>query len=231
MFGRGWRLIKLYFMIGQPDECDEDVLAIADLAKKVLAVGRQHHGQKAQVRVGVSTFVPQPHTPFQWASMASPESIEHKQRLLKSSLGRNRGIIFNWNDPQESLLEAALVRGDRRLSAIIERAWRLGCRFDGWNEHFKPHFWWQAFLEAGISPDWYATRPRDAEETFPWDFINAGVTKKWLWQDWQAALRGETRLDCRQGCSACGILTAFAHQRAQTQPQGWACPPVSRSRD
>ena len=228
VFSRGWRLIKLYLMIGQPDEQDEDVMAIADLAQKVLALGRQHHGKKAQVRVGVSTFVPQPHTPFQWTGMASQESIQHKQKLLRSALGRGRGIIFNWNDPQESLLEAALVRGDRRLGPVVERAWQLGCRFDGWQEHFKPHFWWQAFHEAGLSPEWYATRPRDFEEVLPWDHINTGVSRHWLWRDWQAALRGETKVDCRQTCTACGILTTFAHQRAQTPAEAWGCPPLTQ---
>ena len=229
VFSRGWRLIKLYFMIGQPEERDEDVLAIADLAQKVLAVGRRHHPRKAQVRVGVSTFVPQPHTPFQWACMASPEAIEHKQRLLKSALGHGKGIIFNWNDPQQTLLEAALVRGDRRLSTVVENAWKSGCRFDGWQEQFKPHLWWQAFQEAGLSPEWYAIRQREVGECLPWDHIHMGVDNDWLWRDWQAALRGETKVDCRQRCTACGVLTTFRDQRAQTAFGAWGCPPVGQS--
>ncbi len=226
VFSRGWRQIKLYFMIGQPTETDEDVLAIAELAQAVLAVGRKYHGNKAQVRVGVSTFVPQPHTPFQWVAMATPEDIEHKQGLLKRAFGRGRGIIFNWNDAQESLLEAALVRGDRRLAAVIERAWRSGCRFDGWHEHFKSHLWWQAFQETGLNPEWYATRPRDEDEVFPWDHINAGVARAWLWRDWQAAQRGETRIDCRRQCTACGILTTFADERRRAAASAWGCPPL-----
>jgi radical SAM family uncharacterized protein len=228
VFARGWRLIKLYFMIGQPEEQDEDVLAIADLARRVLETGEKHHSRKAQVRVGVSTFVPQPHTPFQWVGMASQEAIQHKQYLLKSTLGRAKGIILNWNDPQESLLEAALVRGDRRLGPVIARAWSLGCRFDGWHEHFKPHFWWQAFHEANLSPEWYANRSRERDEALPWDHINAGVTKSWLWREWQAALRGETTVDCRQSCTACGILRTFGDLRAQTAAGDWACPPLSQ---
>ena len=226
VYSRGWRQIKLYFMIGQPTENDDDVSAIAQLAKQVLEVGQGHHQRKAQVRVSVSTFVPQPHTPFQWAGLDEPHEIQRKQALLKQELGRARGIIFNWNDPEESLLEAALARGDRRVGPAIRRAWQKGCRFDAWHEHFRPDLWQQAFQEEGLDAQWYATRLRTSDEAFPWDHILTGVHKRWLWRDWQAAHQGETRVDCRQLCLACGILTTFSQERAQAGPGTWECPPA-----
>jgi radical SAM family uncharacterized protein len=226
VFSRGWRLIKLYFMIGQPTETDDDVRAIAELARAVLNVGKKHHRSRAQVRVGVSTFVPQPHTPFQWAALDHPEAIRRKQALLRDELGRARGIIYNWNDPLETLLEAALARGDRRVGPVIHAAWQNGCRFDAWREHFRPDVWAAAFAGQGLDPHWYATRPRDAEEVLPWDHIQAGVQRRWLWADWQAALRGETRVDCRHGCYGCGILSAFADIRREGAAEPWQCPPA-----
>jgi radical SAM family uncharacterized protein len=230
VYSRGWRLIKLYFMIGQPTETEEDVRAIARLAKQVLEVGRQHHGRKAQVRVGVSTFVPKPHTPFQWAALDDLDTIRRKQAILKEELGRARGIIYNWNEPDGSLLEASLGRGDRRLGRVILFAWQKGCKFDAWHEHFLPDLWRQAFDEAGLNQYWYASRPRLADEIFPWDHIDAGVQKRWLLMDWYAAQRGETKIDCREHCFNCGILTAFKGLRALSPPEAWECPPIRNPR-
>jgi len=230
VYGRGWRLIKLYFMIGQPTETEEDVRAIAHLAKQVLAVGRRHHGHKAQVRVGVSTFVPKPHTPFQWAALDDLDTIRRKQAILKEEFHRAKGIIYNWNEPAESLLEASLGRGDRRVGQAILLAWQKGCKFDAWHEHFRSDLWRQAFEEAGLDQDWYANRPRLADEVFPWDHINAGLQKRWLLMDWYAAQRGETKIDCREQCFNCGILTAFKGLRALTPPDSWECPPIRNPR-
>jgi len=230
VYGRGWRLIKLYFMIGQPTETEEDVRAIAHLAKQVLAVGRRHHGHKAQVRVGVSTFVPKPHTPFQWAALDDLDTIRRKQAILKEEFHRAKGIIYNWNEPAESLLEASLGRGDRRVGQAILLAWQKGCKFDAWHEHFRSDLWLQAFEEAGLDQDWYANRPRLADEVFPWDHINAGLQKRWLLMDWYAAQRGETKIDCREQCFNCGILTAFKGLRALTPPDSWECPPIRNPR-
>jgi radical SAM family uncharacterized protein len=230
VYSREWRLIKLYFMIGQPTETDEDVRAIAHLARQVLEVGRRHHGHKAQVRIGVSTFVPKPHTPFQWAPLNDLETIRRKQAILKEELRRARGIIYNWNDPAQSLLEAALSRGDRRVGQAILRAWHKGCKFDAWHEHFRPDLWQQAFEEAGLDQGWFANRPRLADEVFPWDHIDAAVEKRWLLMDWYAAQRGETKIDCREHCFNCGILTAFKGMRALTPPDAWECPPVRNPR-
>lgn len=230
VYSRGWRLIKLYFMIGQPTETDEDVVAIARLAKQVLAIGKKYHGNKARVRVGVSTFVPKPHTPFQWASLASLDEIRHKQSLMRQEFGQTRGIIFNWNEPEESLMEAFLSRGDRRLGPVIKTAWEKGAKFDAWNEWHKPQAWQEAFAEHGLDPAWYAHRVRLADEIFPWDHINAGVEKRWLLMDWYAAEKGETKVDCREHCYHCGILTAFKGLRANTPPQAWECPPIRNPR-
>ena len=230
VYRRGWQLIKLYFMIGQPTETDEDVLAIARLAKQVLKIGEKYHGRKAKVRIGVSTFVPKPHTPFQWAGLARLDDIRAKQALMRRELDRTKGVIFNWNDAEESLLEAVLSRGDRRLGAVIRRAWEKGAKFDAWTDQFKPEAWWEAFAEEGLSPDWYAHRPRLADEVFPWDHINAGVEKRWLLLDWYAAKRGETKVDCREHCYHCGILTAFKGLRANTPPVAWKCPPIRNPR-
>jgi radical SAM family uncharacterized protein len=228
VFSRGWRSLKLYFMIGQPTETDDDVRAIADLARAVRDVGKRHHRSRAQVRVGVSTFVPQPHTPFQWAAMDTPEAIRRKQDILRQAFGRGHGILFNWNDPRESLLEAALVRGDRRVGQAILSAWRAGCQFDAWREHFKPEAWTAAFAAHGLDQGWYATRARDADEVLPWDHIATGVARRWLWADYHAALRGEVKVDCRHGCHGCGILTTFAAERLATADDAWQCPPAHR---
>ncbi len=230
VYRRGWQLVKLYFMIGQPTETDEDVIAIGTLAKQVLAIGRKYHGRKAKVRIGVSTFVPKPHTPFQWASLWDVAEIKRKQQLLLDEIRRERNILFNYNDPEESLLEAVLSRGDRRLGAAIERAWELGAGFDAWDDQFRPEAWWQAFDETGLSPWWYAQRPRLADEVFPWDHIGAGVEKRWLLMDWVSAQQGETKIDCREHCYNCGILTAFKGLRAATPPTAWKCPPVRNPR-
>jgi len=230
VYRRGWQLIKLYFMIGQPTETDEDVLAITKLAKQVLAIGEKYHGRKAKVRIGVSTFVPKPHTPFQWASLFSLDEIQAKQALMRRELRGAKGVIFNWNDPEESFLEAFLSRGDRRLGAVIRQAWEKGAKFDAWNDYFKPEAWLEAFADVGLDPHWYATRPRLADEVFPWDHINAGVEKRWLLLDWYAAKRGETKVDCREHCYHCGILTAFKGMRANTPPKAWKCPPIRNPR-
>jgi radical SAM superfamily enzyme YgiQ (UPF0313 family) len=230
VYSRGWRMIKLYFMIGQPTETDQDVLGIAHLARQVLEVGRRYHGHKAQVRVGVSTFVPKPHTPFQWAALDDLDLIRHKQAILKKHLRPVKGVILNWNEPSESLLESSLGRGDRRVGQAIMRAWQKGCKFDAWHEHFRPDLWHQAFQEVGLDQGWYANRPRLADEVFPWDHIDAGVQKRWLLMDWYAAQRGETKIDCREHCFNCGILTAFKGLRALSPPSAWECPPIRNPR-
>jgi radical SAM family uncharacterized protein len=225
VYRRGWRTIKLYFMIGHPGETLQDAQAIVDVAKAVLAEGRKFHGRAAQVNIGASTFIPKPHTPFQWALLDAEENIRAKQTLLKREL-RTTGLKVAWSDPEESQMEACLSRGDRRLGAVIHRAWQLGARFDAWQEHHKPAAWRQAFDERGLDPDWYARRPRPVDEVFPWDHIDIGVTKEFLLQDFRWSAEGRTRADCRERCFACGILPKFERLRAGAAPGAWVCPEV-----
>ncbi len=224
-YSRGWVTIKLYFMIGHPSETLEDVQAIVNLSKAVLAEGRKIHGGKAKVNVGVSTFVPKPHTPFQWVPLDSLEQIRAKQALLQQGM-RRAGLHLRWNRPEETLLEAFLSRGDRRLGAVIQRAWELGTKFDGWQEHHNHAAWVQAFAEAGLEMEFYTHRPRALDEVFPWDHIDPGVKKRFLAEDYLMSQRGETRVDCRGHCFACGILPKFAPLRMETPAEAWQCPPV-----
>jgi radical SAM family uncharacterized protein len=226
VFERGWRTLKLYFMIGQPGETLDDVQAIVDLARAVLAQGRRVHGKAAQVNVSAGTLVPKPHTPFQWAPLDSAENVRAKQSLLQRGL-RGKGLKLSWSDPEATCLEALLSRGDRRLGRVILEAWKLGARFDGWDEHFKPQAWWMAMEQVQLDPTFYVHRPRSVDETFPWDHIDVGVRKAYLAQDYLMSQQGETREDCRERCFACGILSAFAQVRHQT----WKCAPVKPGRD
>lgn len=223
VYHRGWKTVKLYFMVGHPTQTLDDVAAIVDLAHRVRAVGMRAIGPKAQVHVSVSTLVPKPHTPFQWVPLAGETDIRAQQEYLRENL-RRPGFKLNWNHPQETLLEAVLARGDRRLGTVIYRAWQLGAHFDGWSDQFNVEAWWQAFHETGLIPDFYARRPRPLDETFPWDHIDTGVTKRYLAQEYEASLRGEVCPDCREQCRGCGILVAFAKEHADLPDGAWGCP-------
>ncbi len=225
IYSRGWRTIKLYFMIGHPSETLEDVQAIIDLSRAVLNEGRKFHNNKATVNVGVSTFVPKPHTPFQWVSVDSLEQIYAKQRLLKDQL-RGPGLRLRWNNPLETIFEAFLSRGDRRLGKVILRAWQMGAKFDAWQDQYKHKVWEQAFVDNGLTIEFYTHRQRTVDEIFPWDHIDAAVKKKFLLDDYLMSQQGETRVDCRNQCFACGILPKFAQIRSQTPAEAWECPPV-----
>lgn len=225
IYRRGWHLIKLYFMIGLPTETLEDVRAIADLSKAVLAEGRKVLGRRASVHAGVSTFIPKPHTPFQWVACDSLESIQAKQALLKREV-RGPGLKFSWTEPEETLLEAWLSRGDRRLGEVIFQAWRNGARFDAWQEHFRPEAWQQAFSSVGLDPAFYAQRARPLDEVLPWDVIDIGVHRSFLAQEYEWSLQGRTRPDCRAHCHACGILPRFAALRQANPGEVWECPDV-----
>lgn len=225
VYARGWRTIKLYFMIGHPSETLEDVQAIVDLAKAVLAEGRKLHGGKAKVNVGVSTFVPKPHTPFQWVPLDTLDQIRAKQDLLRRTM-RGHGLNLRWNRPEETVLEAFLSRGDRRLGAVIERAWQLGTKFDGWQEHHDHEAWQRAFDECGLDVAFYTHRERAMDEVFPWDHIDVAVKKSFIAEDYLMSQQGETRVDCRNQCFACGILPKFRDTRMDTPADAWQCPPV-----
>ncbi|MCL4823383.1 MAG: TIGR03960 family B12-binding radical SAM protein [Anaerolineales bacterium] len=177
IYRRGWTNIKLYFMIGHPSETLEDVQAIADLCKRVIAEGRKVAGMKVKLHAGVSTFVPKPQTPFQWVSCDTRENILAKQALLKREL-RDRNIKLSWTKPEDTLLESFLSRGDRRLAEVIFTAWKNGAKFDAWEEHRRFETWMSAFAEHGLDPAFYTHRPRRADEIFAWDHITAAVRKK-----------------------------------------------------
>ncbi len=225
VFERGWTTVKLYFMIGHPAETLDDVRAIADLCKQVLWEGRRFLGNKATVHAGVSTFVPKPHTPFQWVPCDSIEQIEAKQALLKREL-RGPGLKLSWNNPRETQMEAWFSRGDRRLGRVLLEGWRRGAKFDAWQEHFNFQAWQDAFAACGLDPRFYTHRPRLIDETFPWDHIDVAVKKQYLAEDYRWSLRGQTRVDCRERCFACGILPKFTGLREQTPAEAWECPEV-----
>ncbi|MCS7285862.1 MAG: TIGR03960 family B12-binding radical SAM protein [Anaerolineae bacterium] len=207
-YSRGWHRLKFYFMIGLPTETMEDVAEIGRLAHRTLEIGRKHQGNRAELAVSVATFIPKPHTPFQWLPMAKEEEIVEKHRLLRKLL-RRRGLFLSLTDYRTSLLEGILARGDRRLGEVIFRAWRKGAKFDAWGEFFRWALWEEAFREAGLDPSFYAHRYRLREEIFPWDHIDIGVEKDFLWEEYQRALRGELTPDCRRECYGCGIRKAF----------------------
>ncbi len=225
IYARGWTNIKLYFMIGHPSETMEDVQAIADLCKAVLAEGRKLIGMRAQVTAGVSTFIPKPHTPFQWVTCVTPQAILAKQELLKQQL-RGPGLKLNWTPLEVTMLEAWLSRGDRRMAAVVYSAWRNGARFDGWGDQFNYQAWISAFQEAGLDPAFYTHRQRRIDEVFPWEHISSSVRKKFLAEDYLWSLRGKTRIDCREHCFECGILPQFADLRRLHPGDVWQCPEV-----
>lgn len=229
VYKRGWTTIKMYFMVGHPTQTLADVQAIADLSKEVLAVGRRVLGRKANVRIGVSTLVPKPHTPFQWAPMEDEAVIRSQIDLLQREL-RGPGMHFTWNNPKETLVEAYLTRGDRRLSDVIQRAWELGAKLEGWSEWFNFGAWQQAFADCGLDMDWYARRERKVDEVLPWEHISAGLQKKFLVQEYIHTYQGGVVDDCREHCFSCGILGYFKEQRREADDAAWCCPPLGRDK-
>ena len=204
-FNKGWSSLKLYFMLGLPTETMDDIREIGQLVDKIGSLGRKAKGKRPQIRVSVSTFVPKPHTPFQWVAQASQTELEAKHELLKLGL-RRTGSRLSWTDPKVSQLEAVLSRGDRRLGKVIYRAWQLGSTFDAWDEHFNYENWLRAFDEARLEPSFYAQRERPLDELLPWAHIDAGVTTAFLKQEYQRILDGRETPDCRnKACNACGL--------------------------
>lgn len=206
-FAGGWQAVKLYFMIGLPTETDADLEGIADLARRVLEKGRSltRAPGRLKVTVSASSFVPKSHTPFQWEPQDALDELRRKQAFLKQRL-RGRGLVFNWHDPEGSFLEAVFSRGDRRLGAALETAWRAGSRFDGWSEHFDFDRWMSAFAQTGLDPHSYAYHRYDYDDTLPWDHIGAGVSKRYLLREHRRAMAGEITPDCRTGrCPGCGL--------------------------
>ena len=205
-FAGGYNAVKLYFMLGLPTETDEDVLGIADVAARVMHAWRESAPNKQRgVRITVSTsyFVPKPHTAFQWEPQITREEYERRVQLLRQAM-TTKTVTYNWHDGQTSFIEAVLARGDRKLSDVLETVWRKGGHLDAWEEYFSLDRWLEAFDECGIDPAFYAYRRREKDEVMPWDMISSGVSRAYLWREYENAVAGVTTPDCRTRCNGCG---------------------------
>ena len=228
-YSAGWRQVKLYFMCGLPTETDEDVLEIARMAKDVIRAGRSATGTKdVRCTVSIGGFVPKAHTPFQWAAQASAETIDRRLHALRDAINSDRSlgkaIGFRYHDGKPGIVEGLLSRGDRRVGAVIKSAWEDGARFDGWSEHFSYDRWVAACERAlpalGVDLDWYTTRERGETEVLPWDHLDSGLDKEWLWTDWQDALNDQEQDDCRWvPCFDCGVCPGMGTE-IQIGPTG-----------
>jgi radical SAM superfamily enzyme YgiQ (UPF0313 family) len=231
--------VKLYFMCGLPTETDEDVLEIADLAKKVIAKGREVSGRNdIRCTVSIGGFVPKPHTPFQWAAQLDWETTDARLQKLRDDVRADkrygRAIGFRYHDGRPGIIEGLLSRGDRRVARVIEAVWRDGGRFDGWSEHFSFDRWAaacaSALADTPVDLDWYTTREREYTEVLPWDHLDAGLDRDWLWEDWQDAVDpagGAEVEDCRWNpCYDCGVCPQMDTE-IQIGPTGQKLLPLS----
>lgn len=209
-YSNGWRRMKLYFLTGLPTETDEDTLAIAELARNCVKLGKTHT-QNPSVTVSVGGFVPKPFTPFQWFGQNTVEELRRKINLVRDDTRRSHGVQVKWHDPKATLVEGLMSRGDRRLGPVIEDVWRRGGVFQEWNERFDLDLWLEAMASHGLDPDWYVHRHRTEDEVLPWDHLSAGLHKDFLWQDWRDALAEVGLPDCRwTPCYDCGACTGYS---------------------
>lgn len=211
-FEGGWNKVKLYFMLGLPTETEEDMEAIAVLADKVARryyeIPKDQRNGKCQITASSSFFIPKPFTPFQWAPMLNHEDYIERAAIVKHAFLNQlnkKSLRYNWHDAEVSVLEGVFARGDRKIASVIEEAYRMGCIYDSWSEQFDNNKWMQAFDNTGIEIGFYNLRERAEEEVFPWDFIDIGVTKKFLRREWDRAMKGEVTPNCRMQCSGCGV--------------------------
>jgi radical SAM family uncharacterized protein len=235
-YGAGWRQVKLYFMCGLPTETDEDVLEIAEMAREVIRAGRQASGTRdIRCTVSIGGFVPKPHTPFQWAAQLDPETTDRRLKLLRDAIRADKStakaIGYRYHDGKPGIIEGLLSRGDRRVGRVVERVWRDGGRFDGWSEHFSYERWTTAAAEElapfGVDLDWFTTRERGELEVLPWDHLDSGLDKEWLWTDWMDALEGSEVDDCRwTPCYDCGVCPQMGTE-IQVGPTGRTLLPLS----
>ena len=205
-FAGGWNNVKLYYMLGLPTETDEDIVGIAEMANQVLHCWRQNASNKnrgVKITISTSCFIPKPHSPFQWEAQISKEEYLRRVELLRSSI-MARNVTYNWHDAETSVIEAALSRGDRKLSAVIEEVWKNGGRLEAWSDYFSYQRWTDAFAKCGLDMDFYASRERGEEELLPWDMIDVGVRKAHLLHERQQCYASALSPDCRKQCSACG---------------------------
>ena len=235
-YGAGWRQVKLYFMCGLPTETDEDVLQIAELAKRVIETGREVSGRRdIRCTVSIGGFVPKPHTPFQWAAQLGAEQTDARLEKLREAIRSDRrygsSIGFRYHDGKPGIVEGLLSRGDRRIGPVIEAVWRDGGRFDGWSEHFSYERWMECAARElatfGLDVDWYTIREREETEVLPWDHIDSGLDKEWLWQDWLDALDETEVEDCRwTPCFDCGVCPQMGTE-IEIGPTGKTLLPVT----
>ena len=210
-FEGGWQKVKLYFMLGLPTETTEDMQAIAELANDIAVryyeIPKEKRNGKCQITISTSFFVPKPFTPLQWATMCTADEYLGKAKVVneavKNQLNR-KSIRYNWHEADVTVLEGVFARGDRRVAAAIERAYEKGALFDAWSEYFDNERWLEAFAETGVDISFYTLRPRELDELFPWDFIDAGVTKEFMQREWKRACEGTVTPNCRMNCSGCG---------------------------
>lgn len=210
-FEGGWTKVKLYFMLGLPTETEEDMREIARLsdrvARRYYEIPKDQRNGKCQITASSSFFVPKPFTPFQWASMCTAEEYMRRAEIVKDEFHaqlNRKSLKYNWHDAQVTVLEGVMARGDRKIGKVVEEAYRLGCLFDSWTESFHNDLWMQAFENTGIDPAFYNLRERGEDELFPWDFIDTGVTRKFLRREWENAMKESVTPNCRQQCSGCG---------------------------
>ena len=210
-FEGGWTKVKLYFMLGLPTETEEDMREIARLsdrvARRYYEIPKDRRNGKCQITASSSFFVPKPFTPFQWASMCTAEEYMRRAEIVKDEFHaqlNRKSLKYNWHDAQVTVLEGVMARGDRKIGKVVEEAYRLGCLFDSWTESFHNDLWMQAFENTGIDPAFYNLRERGEDELFPWDFIDTGVTRKFLRSEWENAMKETVTPNCRQQCSGCG---------------------------
>lgn len=213
-FQGGWSRVKLYFMLGLPTETEEDMKGIAHLAeevaKKYYEIPKEERHGRCQIVVSTSFFVPKPFTPFQWATMCRKEEYLEKAKIVKAEIRaqlNQKSIKYNYHEADVTVLEGILARGDRKICDVLERVYRKGAIFDAWSEYFRYDLWMEAFEELGMDPEFYTLRERSFEELLPWDFINAGVSRKFLEKEWERAMKGEVTPNCRMKCSGCGAGT------------------------
>lgn len=208
VFSNGWNRVKLYFMLGLPTETNEDIKGIAELGEKSVEtyynIDSKKRRGKPQITISTANFVPKPFTPFQWFGQNTVETFDQKHEYLKSEINNSK-INYNYHGSWESTIEGVIARGDRRLNEVLIKAYELGCKFDGWREHFNYNLWLEAFDVLGIDPDFYNTRQRDYDEILPWDHLDCGVTKAYLIKENEKAKNGDYTIDCRENCTSCGV--------------------------
>jgi radical SAM superfamily enzyme YgiQ (UPF0313 family) len=210
-FDSGCAKVKLYFMLGLPTETWEDIRAIPrlceEIAKSYYEIPKEERKGKCQINISASFFIPKAFTPFQWCSMEQPKDYINRAETLKDELKEQlnqKSMKFNWHEADVTIIEGAMARGDRRISNVIEKAYELGCLYDSWSERFNNELWLQAFRETGIDINFYTSRKRSFDEILPWDFIDIGVTKEYLIDEWNKAMKEVVTPHCREGCSGCG---------------------------